>query len=152
MKYILPFKSAQTWLLQIMLHISMSSCINNKSEGRLTTVVWTVLLWTWLEVHYILESPRQQKDLGLITGRGKSFFSSPKLQDRFWGSLASYSMGTGGSFPGGKVGREWSWPSPSSSAEVKNKWSCTLTFSCTFMAYERTVLFYFNCGTLSCKC
>jgi hypothetical protein len=35
---------------------------------------------------------------------------------------ASYPLGTGGSFPGGKTAGAWSWPPPPS-AEVKNGWA-----------------------------
>jgi len=39
---------------------------------------------------------------------------------------ASYQMGTRGSFPGSKAGRD-ATHSPPSSAEVKNAWSCIST-------------------------
>jgi hypothetical protein len=42
--------------------------------------------------------------------RGWKFFSSPPRPDRLWAHPASYPMGTGGSFPGGKAARAWSWP------------------------------------------
>jgi len=40
---------------------------------------------------------------------------------------ASYPMGNRGSLPAGKAAGAWSWPSPPSSAEVKNAWSSTST-------------------------
>jgi hypothetical protein len=35
-------------------------------------------------------------------------FSSPRRSDRLWAHPASYPMGTGGSFPGGKAAGAWS--------------------------------------------
>jgi hypothetical protein len=37
-------------------------------------------------------------------------FSSPQYSDLFWARPASYTMGTEGSFPGGKAAGTWSWP------------------------------------------
>jgi hypothetical protein len=53
---------------------------------------------------------------------GADFFSSPCVQTGSGAHPASYPMGTGGSFPGGKgrPGREADH-SPPSSAEVKNE-------------------------------
>jgi hypothetical protein len=52
----------------------------------------------------------------------EDFSSSPCVQTGSWALPASYPVGTGGSFPGGKArpGRD-SDHSPSSSAEVKNE-------------------------------
>jgi hypothetical protein len=62
---------------------------------------------------------------GLMSGRGKQYRSSSKHS----GSEthpASYSLGTGCSFPGGKVTGVWGWRrSPPVSAEMKNHWSYT---------------------------
>jgi hypothetical protein len=38
-----------------------------------------------------------------IPGRDKRFFCTPQRPDRLWGHPASYTIGIGGSFPGGKV-------------------------------------------------
>jgi hypothetical protein len=61
-------------------------------------------------------------DRGSIPDRGRGFFFRPLRPDRLWGHPASYSMGTGGPFPGGKA-RSWrdADQSPPSSAEVKNE-------------------------------
>jgi len=37
--------------------------------------------------------PGQPRNHGSILSRGKIFISSPKIQDRFWGQLVSYSVG-----------------------------------------------------------
>jgi hypothetical protein len=47
---------------------------------------------------------------------------------------ASYPMGTGTSFPRGKVSRARSWP-PHPSAKVKNAWCCTSIPKYVFMAW-----------------
>jgi len=47
---------------------------------------------------------------------------------------ASYPMGTGGSFPGGKRSEREAGHLPPSSAEVKNAWSYTDTHPYVFMA------------------
>jgi hypothetical protein len=61
-------------------------------------------------------------DRGSIPDRGRGFFSSPCVQTSSGAHPASYSMGTGGSFPGSKArpGRDADH-SPPSSAEVKNE-------------------------------
>jgi hypothetical protein len=48
--------------------------------------------------------------------------------------LASYPMGTRGSFPGRKAAGSWSWPL-TSSAEVTNAWSYTSTPQYVFMSW-----------------
>jgi hypothetical protein len=59
---------------------------------------------------------------GSIPDRGRRFFSSPYVQTGSGAHPASYPMGTGGPFPGGKArpGRDTDH-SPPSSAEVKNE-------------------------------
>jgi hypothetical protein len=59
-------------------------------------------------------------DWGSILDRGRGFSSSPCIQTGSGAHQASYPMGTGGSFPGGKaqLGRDADH-SPPSSAEVK---------------------------------
>jgi len=47
---------------------------------------------------------------GSSPGRGWEFFSSPPRPGRLWSQPISYPMGTGGSFPTGKVAGAWSWP------------------------------------------
>jgi hypothetical protein len=61
-------------------------------------------------------------DRGLIPDRGRGFSSSPCVQTGSGAHPASYPMGTGGPFPGGKArrGRDADHSSPSS-AEVKNE-------------------------------
>jgi hypothetical protein len=59
-------------------------------------------------------------DRGSIPDRGRGFFSIPSIQTGSGAHPASYLMGTGGSFPGGKArpGRDADH-SPPSNAEVK---------------------------------
>jgi len=57
--------------------------------------------------------------------------SLPLCPDQLWGPPASYPVGTGGSYHGGKVARCESDYSPPSSAEVKNAWSYTSTLQST---------------------
>jgi hypothetical protein len=61
-------------------------------------------------------------DRGSIPDRAEDFSSSPCVQTGSGAHAASYPMGTGGSFPGGKArpGRDADH-SPPSTAEVKNK-------------------------------
>jgi hypothetical protein len=61
---------------------------------------------------------------GSSPGMVWEFFSSPPRPDRLWGLPASYSVGTGDSFPRGKAAGAWSWPQQFN-AEVKNAWSYT---------------------------
>jgi hypothetical protein len=59
-------------------------------------------------------------DRGSIPDKGRGFFFQPLRPDRLWGPPASYQMGTGGPFPGGKArpGRDADH-SPPTNAEVK---------------------------------
>jgi hypothetical protein len=54
-----------------------------------------------------------------IPGRGKRLFVFHSVQTGSETHQASYPMGTGGDFSGGKAAGAWSWPLPSG-AEVKN--------------------------------
>jgi hypothetical protein len=47
---------------------------------------------------------------GTTPSRGETFFISLSHSDWLWGGPAFYSTGTGNTFPGGKVAREWNWP------------------------------------------
>jgi hypothetical protein len=58
------------------------------------------------------------------------FFSSPL---RLRAHPASYSMGTGGSFPGSKAAGPEADHSPPTSAEVKNTWIYIFIFPYVFM-------------------
>jgi len=44
-----------------------------------------------------------------IPGRDRDLFISPSCPDQLWAHPASFQMGTGGSFPAGKVARAWSY-------------------------------------------
>jgi len=46
---------------------------------------------------------------------------------------ASYPVGTGGFFSGGKAAGTWSWPLPHLAPEVKKAWSCIFTPPYVFM-------------------
>jgi hypothetical protein len=48
--------------------------------------------------------------------------------------VASYPMGTRGSFPGDKAAKAWNWHSPTTTAEVKNTWIYTATPQYVFTA------------------
>jgi len=61
----------------------------------------------------------------LIPGRGKRLFSPQNVQAVSGAHPASYSVGNGDSFPGGKVARHKVDHSPPSSAKVKKDWSHT---------------------------
>jgi hypothetical protein len=63
---------------------------------------------------------------------GSRIFSSPRRPDRLRAHSASYSIGTGGSFPKGKAAGAWSWPD---SAEIKKMWIYTSTPPYAFTAY-----------------
>jgi hypothetical protein len=65
----------------------------------------------------------------LPAGAG-NFFLHHRVQNSSGAHSASYPMGTGGSFPGGKADH-----SPPSSAEVKNEWSYISTPQYVFMAW-----------------
>jgi hypothetical protein len=79
--------------------------------------------------------------------RGKSFLSSPKRHDQFWGPTSLLFMATGGYFPEGKVTEVAHAHLPDT--EVKNVWSCTFaSSSClhsvnknnfTFVQYTRVI-------------
>jgi len=76
-------------------------------------------------------------DRGSITGRGRQFFSSPPREDRLSGAhSASYRMGTGNSFLGGKAARREADHSPPSDAEVKNAWSFSSSPQYVFTAWR----------------
>ena len=66
------------------------------------------------------------KNLGSIPRTDKIFLPSTKVQTVSGAQRASYSLGTGASFPGKKTGTEDHY-SPPSSTEVKNEWSYTYT-------------------------
>jgi len=68
------------------------------------------------------------------------FFSSPKCPNQH---PASYSMGTGDSFPGVIVARTSADHSSPSSTKVKSKWSYTSTLP-TFTACVGEILPFFN--------
>jgi hypothetical protein len=66
-------------------------------------------------------------DRDSISSRGWDFSPRHRVQIGPGTHPASYPMGTGGSFPGGKApGREADHSLPSS-VEVKNAWNCTST-------------------------
>jgi hypothetical protein len=71
---------------------------------------------------------------GLITGRGKRFFSSQR-PDRLWGTRNFLSNGYRGSFLGGKAAGAWSWPLTSVSCRSQEWWSYTSTPQLVFMAW-----------------
>jgi hypothetical protein len=48
--------------------------------------------------------------IGVRVPVGARIFTSPCRLDWLWGPQASYAMGTGGSFPGGKAAGVWSRP------------------------------------------
>jgi hypothetical protein len=50
------------------------------------------------------------RGVGVRFPLGSRIFSSPRLSDGLWAHPASYQMGGGGSFPGGKETEAWSWP------------------------------------------
>jgi hypothetical protein len=54
------------------------------------------------------------RGVGVPVPVGVRFFSYPRRPDRSGAHPASYPMGTGGSFPGGKAPEAWSWPLTSS--------------------------------------
>ena len=63
---------------------------------------------------------------GLNPIRGKSLTLRQNIQSGSWTHPPSYSVGSGGTFPRGRVMGVWGWSS-TSSAKVKNEWSCTFT-------------------------
>jgi hypothetical protein len=65
--------------------------------------------------------------VGLRVSVGSRMFSFPRRSYRLWGHPASYPMGTGVSFPGGKAAGALSWPLTSTSAKVKKTWIYTST-------------------------
>jgi hypothetical protein len=48
-------------------------------------------------------------DQGSFPNRGRDSFLRHRVQTGFGAHPASDQMGTGGSFPGGKTARAWSW-------------------------------------------
>jgi len=50
------------------------------------------------------------EELGLISGGGREFFSSHRVQTGCGSHPASYPLGTDHSFPGGKAAEAWSYP------------------------------------------
>ena len=75
-------------------------------------------------------------------GWGRRFISFPKCSDRIWGPASLPFSGTGVLSPGRAL-EHW----PLSSAEVKNKWSCTSTFPCMCSFLDRDCL---NVRALDC--
>jgi hypothetical protein len=73
-------------------------------------------------------------DWGSILGRGREFFSSPPAPDWVWGPPSFLPSGYRWLFPGGKAAKREAGHSPPTSAEIKNKWSYTLT-PYVFMAW-----------------
>ena len=76
-------------------------------------------LWIFL-LHGLVRLPQ-------IPGISTFLFSSKLQYPNMGAHPASYSVGTGGSFPEGKTTKAWSWPLTPSSTEVKNEWSRTST-------------------------
>jgi hypothetical protein len=89
-------------------------------------------------VLYASRTPTPQSSR-LRAGRLKGRSSSPARVKNFLVQTGSgvhpiYSpMGTGGSFPGGKVAGAWNWPL-TASADVKKMWISTSTPPYAFMA------------------
>lgn len=67
------------------------------------------------------------------------FFSSAKLPDRLWGPPILLFNGCPRSFLGVKAARAWRCPFPFS-AEIRNEWSCTSSYSYAFITYARATL------------
>jgi hypothetical protein len=57
--------------------------------------------------------------VGVLVPVGPKIFSSPLVQTGSQAHPASYPMGTGGSFPGGKAVGAWNWPLASNSCWVQ---------------------------------
>jgi hypothetical protein len=103
-------------------------------------------LSTYISNLYIHQSPRDSI-VGIATGYGlgergvrvrvpvgSRIFTSPIMQTGFGAHPTSYTMGTGGSFPGLKrPGREADH-SPPANAEIKKMWIYTSTPPYIFMA------------------
>jgi hypothetical protein len=122
-------RTSTTWkplILQhvtAVLHFSTSSSyylLSRHSSDSIVTMLWVV--W-W-------------GSLGSIPSMGKRFFSSQQHPDWLWGHLASYLMGTGGSFPDSKAAGAWCWWLTSVQCRgVKILWSYTIILPYIFMAW-----------------
>jgi hypothetical protein len=79
---------------------------SNKSWCRWVLSFWNCDSAVGIAIAYGLDAG----GVGVRDPVGSRIFSSPHRPDRLWAHQASYQMGTGGSFPGGKAARAWSWP------------------------------------------
>jgi hypothetical protein len=93
------------------------------SDGRKCagSSVWNAFLWpSFLSLFFLIFI--RYPNSALIPDRGRGFFLQPLVQTSSGAHPASYTISTGGFFPGGKA-----WPgrdadhSPPSSAEVKKE-------------------------------
>ena len=76
-------------------------------------------------------------------GRGKLFFSPPKIPDRFWGPPSLLFNGYRGSFPGVKLPmRDVDHLRPSG-AKTESEWSCTSTPSICLHGMDRETFSFF---------
>jgi hypothetical protein len=75
-----------------------------------------------------------EREVGVRVPVGARIFSSPCRPDRLWGPLTSYPIGTGASFPGGKLQVSEFDHSLLASADVKKMWIYTSTPPYIFMA------------------
>ena len=65
------------------------------------------------------------------------------VQTGFGGHPNSYSVGTWGSFVGGKAAGACTWPLTSTSFRIKNTWSCTSASPiCPYVAHRNIFIFY----------
>lgn len=77
---------------------------------------------------------------GSTPGGGRRYFYSPRCPVRFWGSPGLLFSGYRGSFVGGERPGHEADHSPSSWAEVKNRWSYNSTPPYAFMLWTEKTL------------